>query len=484
MKILLIKPPLNPHLFAPSRGEPLELEYLAAAVPEHAVEILDLRIDHDLQATLEKFRPRLVGVTAYTCDVPAAKEVVREVKKFDSSIITVTGGNHATFVPADFADTTVDAVFLGMADFSFRDFVNRLEGGQDASEINNLALVRNGRIELTAQEPIDVDLDSIPLPARHLTARYRRKYRDVHRNRTAMVLSSRGCPFRCTFCACWKLMNGKYFTRSPESIVKELASLGDDIDCVHFADDNTLHNSQRAWRLCQLLQEEKIQKKLSMYARADFVVKHPDLIEALKNAGLDCLTIGVESFREEELSELNKRTSVEMNNEAIRILRRLEIRNAAHLIVNPDYREDDFQALFRYICESQLFQPTFAVLTPLPGTELYERTRDHLAIRDYSYFDFAHSVLPTRLSRKDFYHQFVRLYIRSYSFHRYFRSLFGDLLSKLKKSGEPGLGADRLSFLKLCIVHLAGYPLAFKMRHLYKSEPLVRRRNKDGFLQL
>lgn len=474
MKILLIKPALNPVFFAPMWGDPLELEYLGAAVLDHSVEILDMRIDDNLQAKLEKFRPRLVGVTANTCDVPIAKEVMREVKKFDSSIVTAVGGNHATFLPVDFAEPSVDAVFLGMADISFRDFVSQLEEGKDASEVNNLALVRNGRLEFTAPKQFEGDLDRIPFPARHLTAKYRGKYRDLTGNRTAQVMSSRGCPFRCTFCSCWKIMNGKYFTRSPESIVEELASLDEDIDSVQFADDNTLHNVPRAMRLARLIKERKIRKKLSMYARADTIARHPDLIEALKEAGLAYLTVGVEAFREEALSELNKRTSVEMNNEAIRILRRLGVGNAAHFIVNPDYAEDDFQALFRYICESDLFQPTFTILTPLPGTDLYQSSHDRLLIKDYAYFDLAHTVLPTRLSRKDFYEQYVQLYSKTYSFRRYFRSLFGDLLSRLKKSGELPLGrVDRLSFLKLCIVHLVGYPLAFKMRNVYKSEPLV-----------
>jgi radical SAM superfamily enzyme YgiQ (UPF0313 family) len=226
-------------------------------------------------------------------------------------------------------------------------------------------------------------------------------------------------------------------------------------------------------RLARLIKERKIRKKLSMYARADTIARHPDLIEALKEAGLAYLTVGVEAFREEALSKLNKRTSVEMNNEAIRILRRLGIGNAAHFIVDPDYAEDDFQALFRYICESDLFQPTFTILTPLPGTDLYQSSHDRLLIKDYAYFDLAHAVLPTRLSRKDFYEQYVQLYSKTFSFGRYFRSLFGDLLSRLKKNGKSPGRVDRLSFLKLCIVHLVGYPLAFKMRNVYKTEPLV-----------
>ena len=394
MKILLIKPALNPVFFAPMWGDPLELEYLAASVPDHSVEILDMRIENDLQAKLEKFRPQLVGVTANTCDVPVAKEVFREVKKFDSRIVTAVGGNHATFLPGDFTVAAVDTIFLGMADISFKDFVSKLEEGKDGSEVDNLALVRNGNLDFTERKPFEVDLDHIPFPARHLVAKYGGKYRDLTRNRTAQVMSSRGCPFRCTFCSCWKIMDGKYFTRSPESVVEELASLGDDIDSVQFADDNTLHNVERAMRLARLIKERKIRKKLSMYARADTIARHPELIEALKEAGLAYLTVGVESFREGVLSTLNKRSSVEMNNEAIRILRRLGIGDAAHFIVDPAFGEDDFEELFRYVCTSGLFQPTYTVLTPLPGTDLYQNLYDRLLIRDYAYFDLGHAVLP------------------------------------------------------------------------------------------
>ena len=474
MKILLIKPALNPIFFAPMWGDPLELEYLASAVPDHSVEILDMRIDGNLQARLEKFRPQLVGVTANTCDVPVAREVIREVKKLDRGIVTAVGGTHATFLPEDFVEPAFDAVFLGMADISFKDFVGRLEEGKDTSEVNNLALVRDGRLQFTEPKPFDVDLDSIPFPARHLTDKYRGKYRDLTGNWTAQVMSSRGCPFRCTFCSCWKIMDGKYFTRSPESVVDELASLGDNIDSVQFADDNTLHNVERAHRLARLIKERKIRKKLSMYARADTIARHPDLIESLKEAGLAYLTVGVESFREDKLSELNKRSSVEMNNEAIGVLRRLEVGNSAHFIVNPGFAKDDFQALFRYVCASDLFQPTFTVLTPLPGTDLYRSMYDRLVIKDYAYFDLAHAVLPTRLSRKAFYEQMVHLYARTYSFRRYFRSLFSDLRSRSKKRGDmlPGR-VDRLSFIKLCILHVVGFPLALKMRRVYKTEPLM-----------
>ena len=474
MKILLVKPPLNPNLLSPSRGEPLELEYLAAGVKEHKVEILDMRVDGKFQKKLERFKPHLVGVTAYTCDVNMAMDVLKEVKKFDNRINTAIGGHHATFIPSDFAAPFVDVVFLGMSDFSFREYVNINEEGGNVESVKNIALRKNDGLHFTAQEAAVIDLDSLPLPARHLTLQYRKKYRDSMRNRTALIMTSRGCPFRCTFCACWKMMNGKYFIRSPESVVEELADLPDDIDLVWVADDNTLHHVKRAWRLSELLKERRIKKKFAMYARADKIVRHPDLIDSLKEAGLEYLTVGFESFRDEELDELNKRTTVQTNNEAIRILQKMGIGISAHLIVNPNYDEQDFKELFNYVCEMNLFRLAFPVLTPLPGTELYSKNYERLVIRDFSFYDFAHSIFPTKLDRKKFYSLYADLYRKSYSYSRYLKSKLRGLRSTLSESKNHMLtNTDRISFFKLGIIQIFALPLYFKLKNSYRSEPLT-----------
>ena len=123
-----------------------------------------------------------------------------------------------------------------------------------------------------------------------------------------------------------------------------------------------------------------------MYTRADTIMKHPDLFKSLKEAGLECLTVGFESFKDEELNYLNKRTSVEINNEAIRILKKLGIYIHAHFIINLEYTEEDFYRIFRYVSEKSLYRPAFPVLTPLPGTELYAETIQRVAIKDYDLF--------------------------------------------------------------------------------------------------
>lgn len=347
------------------------------------------------------------------------------------------------------------------------------EGG-DVQEVKNIALVQGEKLIFTERESFPVNLDILPFPARHLTSRYRKKYRDHLGNRTAMIVSSRGCPFRCTFCACWKMMGGKYLMRSPESVVEEMAGLPEEIDLVFFADDNTLHSVSRALRLSELIKKKNIRKKFTMYARSDTIVKHPDLIESLRDAGLVSLTVGIEATRNHELNIYKKKTTVDMNNQAIRILQKIGIVNIAHFMVRPDFTEEDFDYLLNYVFKMRLFQPVYTVLTPLPGTELYAECFDQILIRNYDFYDHIHSVLPTTLPRREFYRRVADLYLKTYSFPRYLRTVSGELAWALGKSRVTSIkSADRLPFIKMLILRILGHALYSKYKRIYKTEPMT-----------
>ena len=286
MKILLIKPPLNPNLLTTSLYEPLELEYLAASVNGSKVRILDMRIDNKLHRELSSFRPDLIGMTAYTCDFNITKQILKEIKEFDKSIRVVVGGHHSTFLPEDFVLPYVDAIFLGYADSTFPQYVNVFDDPEQIKKIPNIGIIDNGKVHFTKRETSEIDLDVLPLPDRSLTIKYQNKYHDPVRNRLALIMTSRGCPFRCNFCACWKLMDGKYVTRAPESIICELKSLPKETGIIYFSDDNTFSKVGRMWELSKLIKENNIKKKLQMYARADTIVKHQDLFEDFKGRRL------------------------------------------------------------------------------------------------------------------------------------------------------------------------------------------------------
>jgi radical SAM superfamily enzyme YgiQ (UPF0313 family) len=465
---------LNPHLLSTKRYEPLGLEYIAAAVSDHEVDIFDMRVEKNLMKKLRTFKPQVVGATAYTCDVNTVKKILKEVKRHDSSIQTVIGGHHATFVPQDFAQPYIDTIFLGYADQTFKDYIHTLDSGGDIRRVNNIGLVDDDGISFTESSPFAMNLNTLPLPARHLTRKYR--YHNSYRKQVALIMTSRGCPFRCTFCACWKLMRGKYVTRDVDSIITEIKSLPESVSIICLSDDNTIQDIRRAWKLSEKIKAHSLKKKFVMYARADTIVKHPDLLESLKTSGFGSLTVGFESYKDTGLSKLNKRTTVDINNQAIRILKELGINIHAQFIVNPDFTREDFKELFQYICDKSLYRPVFPVLTPLPGTELFQETQADLAITNYDFYDFAHSVLPTRLTRKAFYQQVIKLYKNSYSFKRFIKHKINRLTNRSQsKKNSPDFydfNTDGMTFFKLILAHIFTLYQGLRYKRVHRSEPL------------
>ena len=417
MNILLIQPPLNPNIIGAGityLTEPLALEVIAAPIKNHNVKILDMRLDSGLDKELADFNPELVGITGCTTDVYKVREILAKVKNFNRDILTVVGGHHATMVPEDFNRSYVDVIVIGEGEVTFKELVDAYEKEQHLLNIDGLA-IRNGAGTLQFSKPRKcvADMDEMPVPERSLTEKYRTKYFRGAWRPIASIMSSKGCPFRCSFCALWKINDGKYHVRSPESVINELRNIKEDF--IDFAEDNALHDVPRARKICELLKQSDIKKTYKLYARSDTIVKHPDIIEKWKEVGMKLVLIGLESFRDEELKDLNKHNTIKNNEEAIRILHKNDIEIAAYFIVNPNYSEDDFKKLAEYVHNMKLKQPIFTVLTPLPGTDFYNEKRSELTTNNYQLFDFVHSVLPTKLPLDKFYESLLNLYLEFYA---------------------------------------------------------------------
>jgi radical SAM superfamily enzyme YgiQ (UPF0313 family) len=162
-----------------------------------------------------------------------------------------------------------------------------------------------------------------------------------------------------------------------------------------------------------------------------------------------------------------------MNARAIEILHEQRISIGAHFIVNPEFTRNDFERLFQYVDEHDLFRPVYTVLTPYPGTDIYLENQEKILIRDFDFYDVVHAIFPTRLGRREFYRELERLYLRTYSLRRYSRSLLRGLLLKLRNPRESNASRpDRLPFLKLALLHLFLLPLLFRFRGIYKHEPI------------
>lgn len=241
MKILLIQPAKPQKALGGedfSIFEPLALEYLAAGVAgDHDVLIHDMRLDPHLEAVLSNYQPDVVGVTAYTVHVNTVKRLLQNLKALNPAIVTVVGGHHATVMPEDFATPFIDIIVAGEGVFLFREIMLRLEKYLPLSGIPGAQSLKNGAVLLRCPDQ-DLDLDALPFPRRDLTAAYRQSYFSEWMRPLASIRTSKGCHFRCQFCALWKLTGGRYFTRQPERIVEELGAIEEKY--VFFADDESL----------------------------------------------------------------------------------------------------------------------------------------------------------------------------------------------------------------------------------------------------
>jgi hopanoid C-3 methylase len=133
------------------------------------------------------------------------------------------------------------------------------------------------------------------------------------------------------------------------------------------------------------------------------VVNHPELFELWKRAGLAAAVIGFEEINDRRLSQLNKRNTVGTNIAATRILKDLGIRIVGDFIVSPDYTNGEFERLETFIDQSLIDLPIPAILTPIPGTPLYQQMRNDIVIDNLDYYTFTNAVTPTRMEEKRFY---------------------------------------------------------------------------------
>jgi radical SAM superfamily enzyme YgiQ (UPF0313 family) len=414
VRILLIEPAKSPVSMAGEDVflfEPLALEYVAAGVnADHEVRILDQRIDDTVEQTLEEFRPDVVGITGYTVHANRMKLLAERAKTWNSEVLTVVGGHHATVAPRDFESPHIDLVVVGEGVDSFREVVRRFDVCEGFDGIPGVWVNTDRGLQKGQANPAR-DLDALPFPDRSLTKAYRHAYYSEYMQPLASIRTSKGCPFRCNFCALWKIAGGRYLKRDPEKIVQELAGI--DEEFVFFADDESLVDVVRMKRLAELIRESGIRKRYFLYGRSDTIARNPDLLALWRDVGLERVFVGLEFFRDSDLEFINKGSTTSNNRQAVRVLKDLGIGIYASFIVRPDFTEEDFLEFRRYCRSIDLSFASFAVLTPLPGTDLYDEVEDQLLTRDPEYFDFIHTVLPTALPLEDFYEQYYRLYTKS-----------------------------------------------------------------------
>lgn len=428
MRILLVKP--FPELLVARRLqegflhlEPLELEIVAGGIPEdNEIKIVDLSLEKKPLAVFHKalreWLPDLVGFGGYSSNVDVVRRLAGIAKKIHPGVITVVGGIHATLLPEDYGVKDIDIIVRGEGGVVLKEIVRRFKNREPLFFGNCVLSPQDPDFpqKVKLAPPVYSKPEEIPLPRRELVDRSRYfcvwTSSDTGRLKTmfprvASLRTSIGCAFSCSFCVIPYLMHGKYLQRKPEDVVEEIAGIKEDY--IYFVDDEMFLDMERTRRIAELLLKACIKKKYISWARTDTVVRHPEIFQLWKEAGLDTLYVGLESMDESRLTEYNKRLPPETNRKAIDILRNIGITLHAAFIVHPDFSIEDFRHLEKEVLNICPAEVTFTVLSPSPATPFWQKHTHEFICDPYRFYDCMHSILPTRLPLRRFYQHFSRL---------------------------------------------------------------------------
>jgi radical SAM superfamily enzyme YgiQ (UPF0313 family) len=401
-------------------AEPLSLEYLGAALKSagHDARILDLRLHPEAVVdAIEEYQPHLLGVTAFSMHVRRAIEICGLAKTLIPGVQTIVGGHHATFLAEDFFTPAIDYVVSGegmdaivaVADAAFR-------RGKCLPVPGLHIRTEAGKYETHGDASYRPDLETyrrFPIPDRTLTGPDRQRYFIDWMRPVALLRTSSGCPYRCTFCSIWRAMEGHYYLREVDSVVEELRQI--DEENVFLVDDEAFINGKRMERLAAAIAAAGIKKNYFTYCRIDTLVRNQRAVTAWTQIGLRRLFVGIDAISSEDLTDYNKACSVAQIEDGLALARQLGIEIFAQFVVNTNYTQRDFKRLVRFIEHHALDYPSFTVLTPLPGTPLlggFETVteRQENGRPNWDLFDCQNAVTGTQLSAVAFRQEYRKLY--------------------------------------------------------------------------
>ena len=415
MKIAFVKPPVGGILGLEMLTfvEPLGPICVAACLEAegHECKVFDLRIDgeeHGL-ALCRKFAPDVVGLQCnFTTERNRTVRLAERIKRENPGTFVVVGGHDASRDPNWFSSDLIDAVAVGDGEEVMPPMVDALQRGHDLATIPGLMLHRDGRWVSTGHAPTRKNLDDYPLPARHLIEHYADHYYINFHKPLALMETARGCPFKCNFCSVWKFHESTFREKSPARVVRELQAIK--AEAIFITDDIFWMNVKRGEEMARQIKAAGIKKFFTVQTRTDIICKFPHLIEMWKDCGKLAIFLGLESVTDEGLKAVNKKNTADNNVRAIKILQDLGVGFTPNFIVDPAWTRDDFKRLRDWIDHTGAYNSGFSVLTPLPGTDLWDSAKEKVTTHDWEMYDIVHAVLPTTLSLDDFYEEYSGLW--------------------------------------------------------------------------
>lgn len=419
-KFLLLYPPsIFAGGFAKKTVLPLGIAYLAAVIRNKNVDVkvIDCIIeDIDTNFTfngneyyglrLEEIRERILqgeyDVVGVSCQFTIQLEIVLEICRIAKECgvpYVIVGGPHASAQPESLLlPKVVDYVFLGEAEKPIADFVDYIKSGNTdhIKNINGIAYtMENGQMYISPTLSFIDDIDTIPLPARDMfpIEKYFTKCSPMggvfKSRRTLSMITTRGCPARCNFCASALFWGKEFRSHSLERVLEEMQELKNryGVEEIQFQDDNFTLNKKRTLAICREMQEKKFGLPWSVPSGIALWATDIEVIDAMHDAGCHYVAVAIESGNQRVLTEIIKKPlKLDKVPELCKHFKKKGIKLSAFFILGfPDETLDEIRDTFKFASKLHLDTANFYFPTPLPGSPLWTQAeKENLFIEGFS----------------------------------------------------------------------------------------------------
>ena len=430
MKVLLINPKID--LPIDVRSSPsLGLAYLAAMSEQRGdeVRVLDMDVeDTPLRQVVREHVPEVIGITANTIQIAGAWRAARELKHITHATV-VLGGPHPTFLPAESVERPeIDIVVRGEGELSWVDLCAHLEKADSLDRVRGITYQGDGAVIDNPDRPVIEDVDSLPFPSYHLFKMDRytnlQPTLDHIGGPSYPILSSRGCPYRCTYCS--QILPRRWRARSPENVVEEWRWLVKDLGAkeIGVLDDSFNIDRGRVLAICDLIIAQGLNHVpwiMINGIRANLVDE--ELLGRMREAGCIRTAFGVESGNQRILDTvIDKHLALDQVRAAFKAAKSVGMETIGFFIIGlPGETEETMEDTIRFACELDPIVANFSMATPFPGTEMYRQVLENgrLLVNDWGDFAFFENKaqfesddMPAELVERKWREAYRRFYLR------------------------------------------------------------------------
>lgn len=380
-----------------SNFPPLGLASIAAYARSkgHSVKIIDSNISAPSVETFREFFKnyfvrnyssiKVIGLSAMTCTIKKAYKIMEICREYYPDAKYVFGGVHPTFLSKEVLENGADIVVIGEGELTFEEIV----AGKKLFSINGITYKQNKKVITNKPRERITKLDMLPMPAYDLLPilKYKPAKGSYKRLPAMSMMTSRGCPGRCTFCQ--KTLGNAIFFESAEKIFEEIQYLVKNygIKQILFYDDTFTVYKDNVIRLCNLILRNKLDISWTCFARVDYV--DFEMLKKMNQAGCHQIMYGVETIDKQVLENIHKGTNPAQVINAVRWTKAAGIEcRLAFMVGNPG---DDKKSILRNIQFVNKVNPDLLIVnitTPFPGTEMFEWAKQKNLILTYNWDDY------------------------------------------------------------------------------------------------